>query len=435
MGIGTAFENYLTDIRVDAMSDFVKKFDRISNKLHEKYWDDKSHHGIIVGSVGRGTAIRGVSDLDMLYVLPNDVKKRFDAYKTDAQSKLLQEVKRQIDLTYNRTRKRGDGQVVVVSFTDHEIEVCPVFIKDDSTFYYPDANDGGRWRETKPLLEQSQCEKMTEDYGAVFIDLCHLTRAWKNQWGVKIGGLLIDTLVANFLLYNIKYKKCSSSEYPTIVKEFFAYLASLKKEQKHWEALGSRQHVYNKMNGQFITKAKKVHKRFENVDLTGRAGYKLFRIIFGSKFPKKEAEHKSLSESYLASVRKTEQFIEDLFSVDIRNYLHIDCDVEQNGFREFSIKKDSNLNRILMPNKSLVFKIIRHDVVPPYDVYWKIKNEGKEAERRDCIRGQIVKDDGNEVKKESTTFKGKHFVECYIIKSNVCVAKNRVIVPISMNAN
>ena len=66
-----------------------------------------------------------------------------------------------------------------------------------------------------------------------------------------------------------------------------------------------------------------------------------------------------------------------------------------------------------------------------YEVYWKVRNRGEEAIRRDCIRGKIVRDKGAHKKIESTNFKGEHFVECYIVYKNVCITKDRISVPIS----
>jgi Adenylyl/Guanylyl and SMODS C-terminal sensor domain len=55
-------------------------------------------------------------------------------------------------------------------------------------------------------------------------------------------------------------------------------------------------------------------------------------------------------------------------------------------------------------------------------VYWKVRNTGEEAIHADCIRGQIVKDTGSLRRDEPTKYRGKHYVECYIVKNGVCIA-------------
>lgn len=63
-----------------------------------------------------------------------------------------------------------------------------------------------------------------------------------------------------------------------------------------------------------------------------------------------------------------------------------------------------------------------------YQVYWKVRNRGEEAIKRNQLRGEITK--GNRKKTERTSFKGGHYVECYIINNGICVARNSIDVPI-----
>lgn len=62
-------------------------------------------------------------------------------------------------------------------------------------------------------------------------------------------------------------------------------------------------------------------------------------------------------------------------------------------------------------------------VPEPYDIYWKVKNYGAEAERANCLRGQIVS--GTKHRSEPTAYRGHHYVEVYIVKNGRCVAINR----------
>jgi hypothetical protein len=53
-------------------------------------WENETAFSRYVGSYGRGTAIRGFSDLDMIFELPASVKSRFNNYLGNGQSALLQ---------------------------------------------------------------------------------------------------------------------------------------------------------------------------------------------------------------------------------------------------------------------------------------------------------------------------------------------------------
>jgi hypothetical protein len=258
-----------------------------------------------------------------------------------------------------------------------------------------------------------------------------MLRAWKNNIGFKFGGLLIDSLVYKFLNENENYKNIGYSDYFAMTKDLFKYLKDLNKEQAYWFALGSNQKVYNKDKGKFIDKAKKAYNKISSYDGGESDVNTKLREIFGSQFPKISTVTESAYE--LAS-KKTEQFIYILFPVDIQNNLSIDCEVTQSGFRPFMLRYLLNKNKLLPVNKSLKFTITECDVEGDYDIYWKVRNEGSEAIKRDQIRGQITKTNSFQ-HVERTSFDGAHYVECYIVKNGVCVAKDKIDVPISSYAS
>ncbi|KAA3624127.1 MAG: nucleotidyltransferase [Flavobacterium sp.] len=125
-----------------------------------------------------------------------------------------------------------------------------------------------------------------------------------------------------------------------------------------------------------------------------------------------------------------EEFIEERFPVNIQYKLKINCRVQQDGFRERLLRDLLKEVYILRRNHSLTFYIERNDVPGPYKVFWKVRNRGVKAKLHG-VRGQIVPDAGNETKVERSSFYGPHFVECYIVKNDVCVARARMDVPIS----
>lgn len=50
------------------------------------------------------------------------------------------------------------------------------------------------------------------------------------------------------------------------------------------------------------------------------------------------------------------------------------------------------------------------------------------AERRNQIRGQIIEKGSTIV--EHSNFYGNHYIECYIVKDSICVARKRIEIPI-----
>ena len=150
--------------------------------------------------------------------------------------------------------------------------------------------------------------------------------------------------------------------------------------------------------------------------------------MFGKRFFPKLGGEKSFRES--ATFRPTEQFIEDMFPMDIRFDVDIDCEVSQDGQNENRIRWLEQKFFWLQLNRSLRFHVVACNVPKPYEVLWKVRNVGPLAESKNQVRGEIVTDKGHLDKIERTSFQGPHFVECYVVKDGYCVARDRIDVPI-----
>lgn len=134
----------------------------------------------------------------------------------------------------------------------------------------------------------------------------------------------------------------------------------------------------------------------------------------------------------LKSVRSfvdTEQFIEDLYPVNCSYQCKVACLVIGDGWRPTPLPEFLKILRRYLPhNFEIRCKMECTNCPQPYKILWKIKNVGPEAERRNQVRGQI-EEKGNSIVEHSDFF-GNHYIECYIVKNGVCVARTRVDVPI-----
>lgn len=431
MALSDDFKSYCEDLLLSNLDTMKTTSGEIAKKLNNYYYGlqgEINENMYIVGSVGRNTAIDHSSDLDLLFDLPNSVYKKFDAYTSNGQSALLQEVKGVLAERYPKTTMRGDGQVVVIEFANYTVELVPGFKQSDDRFKYPDTHDGGSWKYTDPLSEQAECQVCNANSNGIYYDFCHLIRKWKNNIGFEFGGLLVDTLVYNHFESTENYSNSSYSNYLTILQNLFEYLKGLNKAQTYWYAVGSNQQVNNSDDGIFVDKAgaafdliKKAIEDKTDINTT-------LQDLFGSDFPSSAVAKASATYSNLRYTN-TEQFIEKQFPLDIRYSVQLDCKVSQNGWRDFYLSDLLRGRGILKHNKQLDFYIVENTVPNPYDIYWKVRNIGIVAEQKNCIRGQINQTN-SEHHKERTSFQGPHYVECYIIKNGICVARGRIDVPI-----
>lgn len=417
MQVKDDFNEFISNLQIDNFDDINTSLEGIAKKLNQKYYDNSTTDNyLMVGSMGRNTSIKGESDIDVIYELPDEVFERFDDYESNGQSQLLNEIRDVLKEKYPSTDIKGDGQVVVISFTKYKIELVPGFKQDNNSYKYPDTHDSGSWKITKPILEIEEANNMINNT-STYRDICQMIREWKANNGVTICGLLIDILIKDFLDNNYEYKWKPKSDYYELLKSVFKYLSDQDEDRKQWNAMGSNQIIENK-NFNFIKKGKKAYNKLSNSTDESST----LRELFGSRFPISEQSANEYGYS------NDEQFIEEIFPVYIMYSLKIDCEITQNGFRTGLLSEFIKKKFMIKQNRKLKFMIVENNIPKPYDIYWKVRNVGYEAIRRNCIRGQIKK--GIDYLNESTNFYGPHYVECYIIKDGICVARDKISVSI-----
>lgn len=289
MSVATDFSTLIENLKVVNEGTISTRYKAITKRINLDFWGSESetNHSRYVGSVGRGTAIKGISDIDMLMQLPKKEYDKYNAYKTNGQSALLQAVKNSIKTTYSTTDVGGDGQVVVVQFTDMKFEVLPAFITDDGYYLHPDSNNGGSWKKTDPVTEILAINEMNQKYSAKVKDLGKMARAWKEKCNVPIPGILIDTLAYNFISTWENNDK-SFLYYDFMTRDFLNYLSKMDSKQTYWLTPGSRRYAYR--NGNFETKAKNSYadaiKAIEyETNSKSFSAKQEWRKIFGSYFP------------------------------------------------------------------------------------------------------------------------------------------------------
>ena len=429
MSVSEMFQQFLSNIAIDNADQISLRYEEITASLNKKFRDteSKTANSLQVGSYGRWTGIKSISDLDMLYIMP---KGKWDNYKDGKQSQLLTDTKAAIKARYPMTTVIVDRLVVRVLYAKFHVEVQPVFELEDGSFKYPETYYGGSWKITKPREEIKAMKDFVSEKNKNLRRLCKMARAWKNKHGVGMGGLLIDTLAHNFLKSTDEYNDKSYLYYDLMSRDFFKYLAD-QPNQEYYAALGSGQRV--KVKQKFQEKAKKAYNLcIKAIDAEGTDGENdKWKKVYGRPFPAKLNATSKATNNSTFLWRNTEQFIEDKYPVDIRHTLSIDCEVSQNGFREHFLTAMLAKRIPLLARKSLLFTINEISVPEPYSIEWKVLNRGEEAKKRNTIRGQITPDGGHHQKKESTDFRGDHIVECYVIKDGVVVAKDRIDVPIN----
>lgn len=431
MDTAEIFDGLLANLKVgEKVASIRARRDEITKALNKDFRgkDACVDYKLMIGSFGRHTAVRSISDLDMMFILPSGL--RDDYNEENGPRRILERVRDLLQARYKNTDIRVDQCVVRVQFASNvfKFEVQPVFENLDGSFDYPDTK-ADSWKTTKPRAEISATKECNDRTSTNMRHLARMARAWKNANGVGINGLVIDTLVHNFFAQNNEFDSATTGSFDLMSRDFFAFLMD-EPEKEFYLALGSRQRVYVK--AKFQAKAKKAYNRCVSAieSESKSASIRKWREVFGGSVPL-VASKAVLEASAVGREMGTEEFIEDRYAVDITESVSIDCEVTQDGWRPLKLRGMRRAGIPLNAGRHLKFLVTNCTVRGSYTLKWKVLNRGPEAERRHLTRGNIIDSTQPGIRKESSNFRGEHVVECYVIKDGIVVARDRIDVPIA----
>ena len=300
-----------------------------------------------------------------------------------------------------------------------------------------------QWEERNPKAINEWFSGEIDNKGIVLRKVIRLSKMFcksRDSWGEMPGGL-IQTVLCDEKIATL-YERLDEIFYYTMkaVNNRLQWNVEVYNPTDTTKSLNTVQSHYDKMDRWKNHLSAELSKLDEVIldkdskeDDVKEAWYKFFNHEYWN-------EEKAISESRdflksLYSYTDTEQFIEDLVDDCTEQYfVDVTCKVKANCTHDW-LYKDEFLDKFPVFKKviprglSIELEMRKTNVPEPYSVWWKVRNVGEEAYKRNCIRGQIEKNKGKK-KIEHSDFKGSHYVDCYIVKDNKCVARECVDVTI-----
>lgn len=415
--------------------DFVTKvYDHICSALN--------NNCLQIGSYPRFTSTHPLHDLDVLYVI-GDMSSFTDnpgSALSELQKTLQSYFSQNTDYKYSISLQTHSA---TISFLDHNndeyfaIDVVPAFINgknefDLDTYVVPEIVKVGRskrseyyqtkitthtniqWIKSDPrgyIKIASNINETNEDYRKAV----KFAKKWKhnaaeNNENFKLKSFHIEQLFVGIFRQNpnidifdaifeffchipehISQPKVADRANPAIFID--SYLDDLTTEQKE---------LIIQTRDRFLIALEEFISSSSVEDLLSGKTYKRF----------------SPSEQYLFD-SNIPTFIDPTLKFSIEGYLK-----NRNGFREY--KYPIRLDRPIIESKNYIRFQVEVNNTTANLYKWKVKNSNDSPEPRGEITDNRTKNDP-----ESTRYSGKHYVECYVIKNNYCIAKDRVYVQIS----
>ncbi|MFH7010188.1 hypothetical protein ACHRVK_22420 [Flavobacterium plurextorum] len=179
----------------------------------------------------------------------------------------------------------------------------------------------------------------------------------------------------------------------------------------------------------WLSKAQSDFELLRNADFTQI--YKLLKTILGTNAVN-EAFRKANAVSFITESYLPVTFDKKLFDVSHRAQpswrLSLKYNIEIYGSFKQGKKMKSITPNVIVPKHCEIFFVATSNVPKPYDVFWQVVNTGDEAKTNQCLRGGIYHSKtagkGGLNQKEYSEYTGMHWIECFIVKDGVCVARS-----------
>jgi hypothetical protein len=415
------------DERTEAITNFLKGHNSVSDHFLDV---------IPQGSYAHKTIIKPVRDTDefdadlLLYVT------EFEGWQPKDYVENLYWIFRDNgiyrDMVSRKTRcitidYAGDFHIDVVPYLERHSEKY-VTNRHENRFELTDPEKYNAWLDDKNRIANQHFVKV--------IRLVKYLRNYKSTFSVKsiILNVLLGEQVSDVAL--LEDPNCYG-DIPTTLRTVMNRLSAYVKQNEllptildpsgTYENFGDRwdQEGYTNFRKWMMHYADKINEAYLDQNLD--SSLTKWQEIFGTCFKAPDPSALSLSESNTAVIfDKTEQQITDLgfqvaldprFKVKVKGLV-----LKKPGYRNYEL---SSMGNKVGRGRNIQFSIAHCTVPPPYNIYWKVLNRGENAKAQNCIRGQIEKGGNIWRVQEPTSFRGSHYVECYIVKNDVCVAKDQ----------
>jgi hypothetical protein len=393
----------------------------------------------LYGSYRRHTAIGTIKDIDIVVLTNFDTRSR-DNTPSAVLRKLKAALKRYYNDPENQEYQRRSIRInqplpknTAVEMTLDIIPAVPV-TDNDGILLVPD-RESRRWIRTNPKGHIEYITELNDERHSKgkFVPLAKMMKWWwKYQCSIvqpdkerpKPKGFWIECLAAERfdpaqedmashfikLLFNISQTYKYTAGVPTLNDP------GLKGETIKANITTADFQLFMKTVNASLALAIQAYQEADE----GKSS-RLWQQVFGEAFPVYEqvADTKVFHESAypLGSISHAAPlpWRENLqYKVNVDAYLYSpDRRIQFRGINSDARFRDN-----------LRIKYIASTNAPaPYEVYWQVVNTGRHAEIKGGLRGSIFP--GTVVQWERSEYTGKHWIECFIVKDRVCVARKK----------
>lgn len=415
------FDEMLKNLKLTAAqkADAKRKYDGVAEVLHEEFYGTKYNGSTkkLIGSYGKRTNIRPPKDVDLLFKIPLEVYEHYVNYSGNGASALLQRIRKILGEKYATSETpKAWGKVVLIAFGkgQHDVELLPAYEVGGGIYQIPNTINGGGFESFDVGADFAVVEESDDATNGLSRKLIKIIKQWRQlHSGLVVESFEIEQAVASFIeAYDIDGKSWSE-----LTTDFFRWYAA--------EAILADRTMVATARDRAI-KARK----FELMDDEQNAQIEWSKI-FGRVFP---SYYASRNKIYTLSKRwpsNEEEYIQDIYPIKLDSDMTVKiyAEVSKDNFITRTLKEFLDRYKNHVPPGAKITFTAQPSVPGDYEYYWKVRNFGSDANNEKKLRGKI--EERGSVIEEPTKYKNDyHYVEVYLVKDNVCIARSIRFVPI-----
>jgi len=423
------------------LRDFAKN--NISPTLEERNFVSKIYDSIKsvlnddciqIGSFPRYTAIRPLHDLDVLYILGKWDKDSHNPLET--LTKLNEKIKKEYENPTNyeiEISLQSHSINIIFKEKDEEIfsvDIIPAYIYgknefDDDTYKVPEILRQKHGTKRAELYRKLHEEKkdmdwiLTDPRGYIevakqvnninkdFRKTVKIIKAWKNSCKTKDSNFKLKSFHIEQVITNY-YQNNTSLEIADYIFVFLTNLPFIISSAQIKDRADNEKFIDEYINELTIGQKERIIEARDCI---------LIKLEY---FQDQASIDNLLDSCFYRRVCASEKFLfdynipvylDDNYSFQISGYVL----PREGGFLPYFLDKIG----LIKIDRKIRFRI--KGAVPSVDSFkWKVRNDNSSKDPRGEITDNQTKNDH-----ERSQYSGEHYVECYAIKNNVCVARDR----------
>lgn len=197
----------------------------------------------IYGSFFRGTAIAEFGQINVLYILPDNLRAHISTRQPDAHSWMTDLLRIIFAGTPWPVEFDEVSKTYLISKTGSwPIRLKPVFFLDYDRFATLEVLNNQNTHVFRPFIAEQRFRAINLSSNRNLEILAKTARYWVRENKVALGGFLIDCLAMSFMQTS-PYRRFSNRYQDCLLRDFFFYLSNLEPHQDSWIIDGTAESV------------------------------------------------------------------------------------------------------------------------------------------------------------------------------------------------